>query len=93
MGYVPLGITIMKVRWREAYRDFPKEGEDRCFYSICCGCNKKVPGVFTIIKSENEKVMEILCNLCPSCMKSLQAVISPLSILVQTGKDTIREKE
>lgn len=50
---------------------------------LCCGCGERVIETFKI---ESRKFH--LGYFCPSCMESLQAVVSPLSILVQTGKDT-----
>jgi hypothetical protein len=57
---------------------------------ICDGCNEVMDEIFMIDNDKGRGDDLILWMLCSDCMEALQAVISPLSILVQTGKDTKR---
>jgi len=70
-----------KVRWgtEEDNRDSPY---------WCDGGSGLSKDAFVI-----EKEMRGDWILCSKCMQDFQSVISPLSILVQTGKDTIKEEE
>lgn len=82
----------MRVKWRTV-EDLRHDGlqHDKIDYFICSCCDERVLGTFLIIKDETPKVRYLLCELCPECLLALRATITPLSVLVQTGKDTKNE--
>lgn len=59
------------------------EKDNKHSHYWCDGCSGLSKDAFVI-----EKEMRGDWIVCPKCMESLQAAVSPLSILVQTGKDT-----
>jgi len=66
----------MKVRWCTE-----KDHGDSHYW--CEGCSGLSKEAFIIYKMRGDLVF------CLKCMQELQAVISPLTLLVQTGKDTL----
>lgn len=83
MGYVSVGFAVMsfKIRWGT-------EKENRDSHYWCDACSGLSKDAFVI-----EKEMRGDWILCFKCMQDFQSTISPLSILVQTGKDTMKEKK
>lgn len=71
----PEKTSSFKIEWRTR-----EQHEDSYYWCDTCGSLEY--DSFAIVHSRDDWIV------CQECMLALQAAISPLSVLVQTGKNT-----